>query len=117
MKITTATEFFYYDFLSPEDRESIDLLRVLCPDFANYQFLKCDLYKGSLFGGTNVYFKMGANGQRGMVTTKSNIKLYNLSDYPYNFMTESDRNGSVEKGWTGEVLQSMLNDLLQKKNE
>ena len=107
-------EFYYYDFLSSEDREIVDLLRRLCPDFANYSFLKCDLYKGSLFGGTNIYFKKGKDGKLGMVSTKRNIKLYGLDTYPYNFETQSVGRGSVEFGWSGETLLRMLRELLER---
>ena len=115
MKRTDLGEFYYYDFLSPQDREIVDLLRELCPDFSNYGFLKCDLYKGSLFGGTNIYFKKGDGNQLGMVSTKRNIKLYKLDDYPYNFKSEAVGKGNVEHGWAGDVLLSMLKDLLKYK--
>ena len=113
MRKSNFVEFYYYDFLSPEDREIVDLLRELCPDFSNYDFLKCDLYKGSLFGGTNVYFKRGEDDKLGMISSKRNIKLYKLDDYPYNFKSQAVGKDSVEHGWTGDVLLSMLKNLLK----
>ena len=115
MKYNTHSGFYYYDFLTPLDREIINLLRELCPDFSNYDFTKHDLYKGSLFGGTNIYFKRGENGQLGMVSTKKNIKLYKLTDYPYNFKTEAVKAGSTEYGWSGETLLTMLKELRKYK--
>ena len=110
-----SSEFYYYEFLSPEDKECVDLLCELCPDFSNYHFLKCDLYKGSLFGGANVYFKRGQDNNNGLVSTKRNIKLYKLDDYPYNFKTEAVGKGRLEYGWTGEVLLTMLKSLVKYK--
>ena len=68
-----------FDEFSDVDSKILKILSSLCPDFAPYNYLKkYDLFKGSLFGGTNIYFKKGENGSTGMVTTKTNIKLYNL---------------------------------------
>ena len=78
-------------------------------------FLKCDLYKGSLFGGTNIYFKKGENDKLGMVSSKRNIKLYKLDEYPYNFKSYAVGKDSIEYGWTGAVLLSMLKKLLSYK--
>ena len=97
------------------DYEILELLRKLCPDFAPYNYLKdIDLYKGSLLGGSNVYFKNGINRTKGMVTTKSNIKLYDLNRYPYNFQTISNHNDKSELGWSGSVLLTLLKDLYKK---
>lgn len=101
--------------LSTIDIKNLNLLYELCPDFQEYHFIKHDLYKGSLLGGTNVYFKKGQNNTVGMVSTERNIKRYNLERYTYNFQTEGVKKGDVEHGWTGEVLFSMLSDLLKYK--
>ena len=102
-------DFFYYDFLGKTEKEIVDILKKLCPDFAPYNYLKkYDLYKGSLFGGTNIYLKRGTNGNIGLVTTKTNIKLFNLDQYPYNFQSECDRNGKPEFGWTGKELLDLV---------
>ena len=101
--------FLYHDSLSKMDREIIDILRELCPDFAPYNYLKkYDLYKGALFGGTNVYFKRGVGNVNGMVTTKTNTRVYRLDEFSYNFASECDRNGSPERGWSGETLLSLV---------
>ena len=87
----------------------LTLMQELCPDFAVYNFLKkYDLYKGSLFGGTNIYYKVGENNLRGMVTTKRNIRLYGLEKFTYNFQTCSDRKGTYQNGWSGETLLQLL---------
>lgn len=112
MTDSNVQEFNYYPFLDNNDRIAVDMLRNLCPDFAPYGFLKkFDLYKGSLFGGTNVYYKSGENGTRGLITTKTNIKRYGLDKFPYNFQSERDRNGKPEYGWSGEVLLDLLKHL------
>ena len=102
-------EFAYHEALNDRDREVVDILRELCPDFSVYNYLKkFDMYKGSLFGGTNVYIKRNPNGEIGLVTTKSNTKTYNLEQFPYNFNSERDRNGTPEYGWSGEVLLQLV---------
>ena len=111
MKQSEMSDFFYYEFLSETDCKIVDLLRDLCPDFVPYNYLKCDLYKGALWGGTNVYFKRGTNGDFGMVTTKTNIRLYNLGRFPFNFQSEGNRNGKSEQGWSGEVLLDLVKHL------
>lgn len=94
------------------EQEILEIMEAICPDFAPYNFLKkYDLYKGSLFGGTNMYYKIGKDGVRGMVTTKRNVKLYGLDKFPYNFETERDRNGTPEYGWSGEVLLELMKHL------
>ena len=106
------TSFFFYDFLCEHDREILNIIRELCPDFAPYNYLKkYDLYKGSLFGKTNIYFKRGVNGDLGMITTKTNIRMYELEQFPYNFQSQGNRNGKVEQGWSGEVLLSVVKHL------
>ena len=75
----------------------------MCPDFAPYHALKNDLYKGSLFGGTNLYYKTGENGTRGMVTTKRNVAKYKLDQFPRNFKTSNAINRQPETGWSGTV--------------
>lgn len=91
------------------EQEIIALMKELCPDFAPYNFLKkYDLYKGSLFGGTNMYYKIGVDNTRGMVTTKRNKSLYGLERFPVNFQTECDRNGNAEYGWSGDTLLELL---------
>ena len=107
---------YYYQFLTPIDMKIVELLYELCPDFQEYHFTKNDLYKGSLLGGTNVYFKRGENNLIGLISTKRNIKKYNLDQYNYNFKTEGVKKGSKEYGWTGDVLFSMLNNLLKYKD-
>jgi predicted HNH restriction endonuclease len=97
------------------EEKVLAILKLLCPDFAPYNFLKkYDLYKGSLFGGTNLYLKKGENDAIGMVTTQKNKKLYNLEKYPYNFKTISNHNGLVEYGWSGDILLEMLEELKAK---
>lgn len=108
-KKSSNAEFFYYEDLNEIDREIIDILRELCSDFMPYNYLKkYDLYKGSLFGGTNVYFKRGVDGRNGMITTKSNTRIYNLEQFPYNFNSERDRSGRPECGWSGTVLLDVV---------
>ena len=111
---TKSTPVYHYCFLSVEDIEIVDLLNELCPDFTTYNFLKCDLYKGSLLGGTNVYFKKGRENKCGMVATKTAVEHYSLYRYPYNFKTEGVGKGNDEQGWSGEILLSMLKDLKKK---
>jgi len=94
----------------------INMMADLCTDFAPYNFLaKSDLYKGSLFGGNNIYYKKGINNTNGMITSKSNIKKYNLNIFPTNFISQNDINGSIEYGWSGEVLVEVLKHL--QKNQ
>ena len=112
---SSFNETNYSHELSPIDKKIIELLYELCPDFQEYHFTKNDLYKGSLFGGTNVYFKRGQNNTVGLVSTQRNIKLYNLDRYAYNFKTEAVGKGTVEHGWTGDILLTLLNDLLRYK--
>ena len=50
------------------------ILKDICPDFKEYNFLKTDLYKCSLFGGANLYLKVGKDGRVGMVTGITNEK-------------------------------------------
>lgn len=103
---------FFEPIVEPIDIRILEILKDICPDFAPYNYLKkYDLYKGSLFGGTNVYVKKGTLNEIGMVTTKTNIKKYNLDKYPYNFTSACDRNGSPEYGWTGDVLIELLKEL------
>ena len=80
----------------------------LCPDFAPDHALKNDLYKGSLFGGTNLYYKTGENGTKGMVTTKRNVAKYKLDQFPRNFKTSNAINRQPETGWSGTVLLDLL---------
>jgi len=91
------------------EKEILGLLSELCPDFGKYKFLKSDLYKGSLFGGWNVYYKKGKDGKVGMVTRIKNEKKYHLDRFPKNFESVAQFDGSLEEtGWTGENLLNLL---------
>lgn len=88
---------------------TIELMKELCPDFKEYHFLKNDMYKGSLFGGYNMYYKKGINGLEGIVTGPKNIKTYKLDKFSFNFETGSNMSGSKrEKGWTGDIMIEVL---------
>lgn len=82
------------------------ILKDICPDFKEYNFLKTDLYKASLFGGANLYLKVGKDGRVGMVTGITNEKKYSLEKFEKNFETVSMSN--KETGWTGETLINLL---------
>ncbi|MEG2292611.1 MULTISPECIES: hypothetical protein [Carnobacterium] len=94
---------------SKSELQVIELMKKICPDFSDYSFLKTDRYKGSLYGGYNIYYKLGSNGELGMVTGKKNHEKYGLNDFDKNFKTTTKLNGSEEEeGWTGEVLLKVL---------
>ena len=46
------------------EQDILLIMKEICPDFAPYHALKNDLYKGSLFGGTNLYYKTGGMVQK-----------------------------------------------------
>lgn len=98
------------------ENKIIELLKQLCPDFNEYIFKAFDLYKGSLLGKYNVYYKKGVNNTRGLVTGVENIKEYHLDKFPYNFETENQINGKIELGWSGQILIDLLNYLISIKN-
>lgn len=88
------------------------LLSALCEEFAPYHFLKSDLYKGKLRRGGNVYYKVGADGKRGMVTGKRNMEKYGLDRFPFNFETEGSFDGTrTDRGWSGDTLVELLEHL------
>ena len=51
------------------------MLSDFCSEFQEYKFMKNDLYKDALFGGTNVYLKIGLNGEKRLVTSKKYRKI------------------------------------------
>ena len=90
------------------EQDILLIMKEICPDFAPYHALKNDLYKGSLFGGTKLYYKTGENGTKGMVTTKRNVAKYKLDQFPRNFKTSNAINGQPETGWSDIVLLDLL---------
>jgi len=94
------------------ENEILNLLADLCPDFSKYERMKNELYKGSLFGGCNIYYKLGTDGiTTGMVTGIRNEKKYLLGSFEKNFQTLDLHKGRIEEGWTGQTLLDLLNYL------
>ncbi|WP_339101934.1 hypothetical protein [Candidatus Enterococcus clewellii] len=96
---------------SENELHIIELMKGICKDFSEYNFLKTDRYKGSLNdeNGYNIYYKFGSNDNLGMVTGKKNHEKYGLNAFKKNFKTTTRLDGSEEEeGWTGEVLVDVL---------
>jgi len=94
--------------------EIIALLSKLCPDFSKYTVKPNDRYKGSLFGGYNIYCKMDNEGNLGMITGKRNENNYNMNRFLKNFETIGGLHSNQEEtGWTGQTLLDLLDYLIE----
>lgn len=91
------------------DKLTFELLNELCPDFAPYNFLKHDMYKGKIKTAHNVYYKSGEGDSEGIILGKRDTKRFELDQFPKNFVTYTRFDQSdAEYGWTGEMMIAVL---------
>lgn len=98
-----------------QDKQIIELLQELCPDFRQYKFLENDIGRGTLLGIFEVFWKSGddfweykENKKRGLIipSDQANKDLH-LDIFKKNFVSVNATD-NPEEGWCEEPLLELL---------